>query len=185
MGTHAVLSIESNADGSMRWSKAICMTVDGFMWNLRDIAENYMVEMNAIRGFDGDVHQTNHIMKQIVYGHDVLFIDDRANASWVSYSAQFNPFTKTLTLYEGNFETKMMRYRFTRKRWVAESLYPEDVLFEVSANQKHSPMKHAMTEKIYAKDADEANYLMGQFYCLGSGYNYVATPVKVRAKVAA
>lgn len=180
MGTHAVFSIDANSDGG-RWRKAICMTSDGFMWNLRNIAENYIVEMNAVRGFSGGLHQNNHIMKNIVHGDNVLFIDDLDNASWVSFSAQFNPFTKTLTLYEGNFETKMMQYRFYRKRWVAESLYPEDVAFDVVATIG----SRSITETIYAKDADEANFLMEQFHCLGSGCKYATTPAKVRAKVAA
>ncbi len=181
MGTAAVFSINSDADGSKRWRNAICMTSDGFMWNLRAIAENYIVEMGAIRNFNGGLHQTNDIMKNIVYGDAGLFIDDSSNASWVSYSAQFNPFTKTLTLYEGNFDTAMMQYRFYRKRWVAVSLYPEDILFDVVATSG----SRRISETIYAKDAAEANFLIEQLHCLGSGFKYVATPVKVRTKVPA
>ena len=181
MGTAAVFAIDSNADGSRRWKNAVCMTSDGFLMNLRTIADNFIKEMGVRRNFVANHTQVTEIMNNLIAHDDGLFIDSTDNACWVSYSAEFNPFTKTLTLYEGMFEIALMQYRYYRKRWVAVSLNPNDILFTVDAVSR----SRCLTETIYATDANEARNLMQQFHILGGDYKYVVTPVKVRTKVAA
>jgi len=181
MGTAAVFSVDSEQDGSKRWKKAICMTSDGFPMNLRDIADSYIAEMSANRYFVGNYPQTLYIMNKIIAKDEYLFIDDISNACWISWSAQFNPFTKTITYYEGMFDIAMMKYRYHRKKWVAESLYDNDVLFDVTAESR----SRKIVEQIYAKNVDEARQLMMSFHMIAGDYKYTIVEKKVRAKVAA
>ena len=179
MGTAAVISISSQPDGTKRWRKGLCMTSDGFMMNLRGIATDFLERTKQITGFEGAHAQVMDIFGNMEKESDYLFVDELSNAVWISYSADFNPFTKVLSLYEGMYECELLRFRASRGWWVPEAVNETDQLFTVTATAP----RRVISENLFVKDAADAEYLMQTLHMLDGGFKYRVEPHKARTAV--
>lgn len=102
MGTKAVFAIDSQADGKRYWRKIVGCTVDGTPDNLRYLA---LKAKELGQGLDWtDAKAVDALLERLAdLDPKWSFTDMIGSASWVSYSARYNPFTDTIRYYEDNF----------------------------------------------------------------------------------
>lgn len=116
MGTKAVLAFSSKNYGKY-YTKIIGMTCDGTINNLQaltDCAMSCAKKLRCVTKFrKNDFEAINKVMHEMVkVNKNWIFIDNLKNATWVSYSAIFNPKTKLLKIYYEQFSELISTHQY-------------------------------------------------------------------------